>query len=552
MARGRLSRVRGLWWCPVPADHLTPTRLAGRYVLRKLVAAGGMGEVHLALDERLGRQVAVKVLTRGLTDSADSVERFRREALAAAGLTHPNIARVYDYGVDDGRHFIVMEFLAGDSLHRLIRDRGPLPPDEAVDIAAQVCAALGAAHEAGIVHRDVKPGNVMIAPDGVVKVTDFGIAKAVGAAPLTDTGTILGTATYLSPEVARGSSAGPASDLYSLGIVLYEMLTGRAPFVGQSPVTVAMRHISEDVPPPSAALSGVPPFLDAVVARATAKDPDQRFASAETMADALRGGVTQPVPVHQSAMTQAMAVSPDATQAMPAVWSDATHASASPGATQAMPAAARAAHPPTRPMAPTPAPASPTQAVPAAPSFPGREHDRGDDAVVREHIRPRRMRWAMGALAAAVIVGLGAFGASLLGGDNSGQTKTPPVAGPSSTSASTPSESPSPSARGRAGVVPDGLVGSDLASAEQAITSAGLSYKWRMVASDAPRNQVIDASPASGASVEPGDTVQLTVSRGPAGSADNAGTDNNGNGNGNQGNNGNGNNRNGNNGKGNG
>jgi serine/threonine-protein kinase len=504
----------------VSVDNLAPTRLGGRYVLRELIASGGMGEVHLALDERLGRQVAVKVLTRGLTDSPESVERFRREALAAAGLTHPNIARVYDYGVDSDRHFIVMEYLAGDSLHRLIRERGPLPPGEAADIAAQVCAALGAAHRAGIVHRDVKPGNVMVGPDGTVKVTDFGIAKAVGAAPLTDTGTVLGTAAYLPPEVGRGASAGPAADLYSLGIVLYEMLTGQVPFTGDGPVAVAMRHVSEDVPPPSAAVPGLPHFLDEVVTRAAAKEPAARYASAEAMGEALRGG-TQPMPM----------TFPAATQPVPA-WSAPTQAMAS-----------SPEGPMTRPLPTTPAQAPATQTVPGTPPLPHREHNAGD----RKHTRPRRIRWALGALAAALVVGLGAFGASLLGGDNSGQVKTPPVAGPSSTAGPTTSQAPSPTAKSRSGLVPSGLVGSDLASAERAIASAGLGYQWRMVASDAPRDQVIEASPGAGQRLQPGDTVQLVVSRGPAGSADNSGNNgngngNNGNGNGNQGNNGNGNN----------
>jgi serine/threonine-protein kinase len=502
----------------VPVDHLTPTRLAGRYVLRELIASGGMGEVHLALDERLGRQVAVKVLTRGLTDSPESVERFRREALAAAGLTHPNIARVYDYGVDGDRHFIVMEYLPGVSLHRLIRERGPLPPGEAADIAAQVCAALGAAHRAGIVHRDVKPGNVVVAPDGTVKVTDFGIAKAVGAAPLTDTGTVLGTATYLPPEVGRGASAGPASDLYSLGIVLYEMLTGEAPFTGEGPVAVAMRHVSEDVPPPSAVVPGLPHFLDEVVTRAAAKEPAARYASAEAMGEALRRGDTQPL----------QTTAPAGTQPMPA-W---------PAPTQAMGSSTDDAHPMTRPLPTMPVPEAATQAVPATP-LPHREHTRRDrqhNSRNRQHTRPRRKRWAVGALAAALIVGLGAFGASLLGSDSPGQTKAPPVASPTSTAAPTTSQAPSPTAKNRSGVVPTGLVGSDLASAERAITSAGLSYEWRMVASDAPRNQVIEASPAAEQRLEPGDTVQLVVSRGPAGAAENAGNNANANGTGNNGN----------------
>ena len=484
---------------------MAPTRLAGRYVLRELIASGGMGEVHLATDERLGRQVAVKVLSRALTDSPESVERFRREALAAAGLSHPNVARVYDYGVEGERHFIVMEHLEGRSLDRLLRDRGSLAPDEAVAIGSQVCAALGAAHRAGIVHRDVKPGNVMVAPDGTVKVTDFGISKALGASPLTDTGTILGTAAYLPPEVGRGASAGPKSDLYSLGIVLYQMLTGQVPFAAESPVAVAMRHVSEDVPAPSGVVPGLPAFLDDVVARATRRDPDERFASAEAMGEALQGRDTQPIP--ESA-------APEPTQPM----------------TRAMAAPARATEAMSSP-APPPegAPHSTTRALPIL--TPDREHTPHD----RGRTGRRRRRGALVALAAALLIGLGALGTSLLSGGDQGPTATtPPSQVPSSTASPTSSQ-PSTTAA-PAGVVPAGLVGSDLATAEAALKKAGLSYRWRMVASDAPRNQVIEATPAAGTAMPPDQPVMLTISRGPANASNtsqNSDTAGNNNGNGN-------------------
>ena len=487
---------------------MAPTRLAGRYVLRELIASGGMGEVHLATDERLGRQVAVKVLSRALTDSPESVERFRREALAAAGLSHPNVARVYDYGVEGERHFIVMEHLEGRSLDRLLRDRGSLAPDEAVAIASQVCAALGAAHRAGIVHRDVKPGNVMVAPDGTVKVTDFGISKALGASPLTDTGTILGTAAYLPPEVGRGASAGPKSDLYSLGIVLYQMLTGQVPFAAESPVAVAMRHVSEDVPAPSGVVPGLPPFLDDVVVRATRRDPDERFASADAMGEALQGRDTQPILAAAAEptqpMTRAMAVPPRATESM-----------SSPA-----PPPEDASH-------------STTRALPIL--TPDREHDPHDrehDLHHREHTGRRRRRGALVGLVAALLIGLGALGTSLLsGGDQSPTATTPPSSVPSSTASPTSSQ-PSTTAA-PSGVVPAGLVGSDLASAEAALKRAALSYRWRMVASDAPRNQVIEATPAAGTAVQPGQPVMLTISRGPANATTTSQNDNAGNNNGN-------------------
>nr|WP_256796006.1 protein kinase [Terrabacter sp. Ter38] len=268
----------------------SPTvRIAERYSLRERIAVGGMGEVHLATDDRLGRLVAVKVLAAGFADSPDFVERFRREALTAAALSHPNIAQVYDYGVDGDSHFIVMEYAEGQDLAQVIREHGRLTPGDAVRIAEQVCAALGAAHRAGVVHRDVKPGNVIVRSDGTVKVTDFGIARARGQASLTDTGTVMGTAAYVAPEQARGEATTPSSDLYSLGILLFQMLTGSVPFEGDTPVAIAMRHLDEPVPLPSSRVADLPANLDEVVVRATAKSPADRYADADAMAAALVG-----------------------------------------------------------------------------------------------------------------------------------------------------------------------------------------------------------------------------------------------------------------------
>ena len=190
-------------------DSSAAVRLAQRYTLRERIAVGGMGEVHLATDDRLGRVVAVKVLAPGFSDSPDFVERFRREATTAAALSHPNIAQVYDYGVDGSSHFIVMEHVDGSDLARLLRQAGRITPSDAVRIAEQVCSALAVAHRAGVVHRDIKPGNVIVRPDGTVKVTDFGIAQALGQASLTDTGTVMGTAAYVAPEQARGQADEP-------------------------------------------------------------------------------------------------------------------------------------------------------------------------------------------------------------------------------------------------------------------------------------------------------------------------------------------------------
>jgi len=268
--------------------------LAARYRLERRLAAGGMGAVYVGVDERLGRGVAVKLLNEQLAVDPGFVERFRREARAAAGLSHHNVAQVYDYGQDGQQHFIVMELVDGTDLAHLLRERGRLTPPEAVGIATQVCAALSAAHAGGIVHRDIKPGNVIVRSDGQVKVTDFGIARAAGHTSLTLTGTVLGTAQYLPPEQARGEPTSPASDVYSLGVVLFQMLTGSVPFTGDSPVAIALRHLHESVPRPSGLTSEVSPALDQVVARATAKDPSERFADAAEMAAALEQALHAP------------------------------------------------------------------------------------------------------------------------------------------------------------------------------------------------------------------------------------------------------------------
>lgn len=265
------------------------TKLSGRYVLEERIAAGGMGSVFAATDERLGRRVAVKLLRDELADDPRFVERFRREARAVAALSHPNIANVFDYGEDDEHHYIVMEYVDGRDLARLMREQEPFAPERAALIVADACEALGHAHAAGVVHRDVKPANIMLDSNGRVKVTDFGIARAAGDSTLTATGSVLGTAHYLSPEQASGSALGPPSDLYSMGVVLYELLTGVLPFTGDSPIAIAMSHVSDKMPAPSSVNPDVPPSLDEIVAIATAKDPAGRYPSAAQMAAELRG-----------------------------------------------------------------------------------------------------------------------------------------------------------------------------------------------------------------------------------------------------------------------
>lgn len=270
------------------------TRLQDRYVLDERIAVGGMGSIMSATDERLGRHVAVKMLKEELAHDPRFVERFRREARAVASLSHPNIANVFDYGEHDGHHFIVMELAPGKDLGRLLRDDGRLSPERAARIGSQICEALSHAHASGIVHRDVKPANAIVDANDRVKVTDFGIARAMGEATLTATGSVMGTAHYISPEQAGGAQIEPASDQYSMGIVLYEMLTGDVPFSGDSPLAVAMRHTSDQIPPPSEKNPKVPSQLDGVVKRATQKNPADRYPDARDMGAAMVAAVSGP------------------------------------------------------------------------------------------------------------------------------------------------------------------------------------------------------------------------------------------------------------------
>jgi beta-lactam-binding protein with PASTA domain/serine/threonine protein kinase len=263
------------------SDRLVGRVLDGRYRVGARVAKGGMATVYQALDMRLDRTVAVKVMHDGLGDDAQFARRFVAEARAAARLSHPNVVAVFDQGDDDGTLFLAMEYVPGRTLRDVIREQAPLSPGRALDLLAPILSALSAAHDAGIVHRDIKPENVLISDKGAVKVADFGLARAVSATGNTATqGLLMGTVSYLAPELVTDGSADARSDVYSAGILLYELLTGNKPHTGDTPIQVAYAHVHADVPAPSLEQPGVPPYVDALVQRATARDRDLRPADA--------------------------------------------------------------------------------------------------------------------------------------------------------------------------------------------------------------------------------------------------------------------------------
>ena len=253
-----------------------------RYRVTERIGSGGMADVYKAVDETLGRTVAVKVMHKRYAEEPDFVQRFRHEASAAANLSHPSIVNIYDYGVEAGTYYIVMELIRGNDLKAVVKQRGAIDPIKVAEYGSQVCSALTVAHGYGIIHRDIKPQNIVLTPDGVVKVMDFGIARAVDS-DATQTGSVLGTAQYVSPEQAQGRHLGPESDLYSLGVVLYELSTGRLPFDGDTPVSVALKHVNDEPAPPRSINPDIPPALEAVILKAMQKDPTRRYHSADDM-----------------------------------------------------------------------------------------------------------------------------------------------------------------------------------------------------------------------------------------------------------------------------
>jgi eukaryotic-like serine/threonine-protein kinase len=264
------------------------TIIDGRYRVISRLGSGGMADVYLAQDQLLGREVAVKVLHHHFAEDQEFVERFRREASSAAALSHPNIVGIFDRGEWNGTYYIAMEYVAGRSLKAIVREQGPLEPLAAIDIVIQILRAARFAHRRGVIHRDLKPHNVILDEEGRARVTDFGIARA-GASDMTLTGSIMGTAQYLSPEQAQGYAVSDSSDLYSIGVILYELLTGVVPFEGETAVAIAFKQVSAVPRPPSELNPALPPSLDAVVLRALAKDPAERYASADELIAALQG-----------------------------------------------------------------------------------------------------------------------------------------------------------------------------------------------------------------------------------------------------------------------
>ena len=268
-------------------DPLEGALLDGRYVVESKIASGGTSTVYRGLDVRLDRPVAVKVMDSPYAGDDQFLTRFRLEARTVARLKNPGLVAVYDQGLDGRNPFLVMELIEGGTLRELLAERGPMPPHAVAAVLRPVLGGLGVAHLAGLVHRDVKPENVLISDDGEVKIADFGLVRAVAAAGITSASVILGTAAYLSPEQVRDGNASPRSDVYSAGILTYELLTGSTPFTGDSALSIAYQRLDADVPPPSAAIGGVPTQFDELVERATARDPAGRYADATEMGDEL-------------------------------------------------------------------------------------------------------------------------------------------------------------------------------------------------------------------------------------------------------------------------
>jgi eukaryotic-like serine/threonine-protein kinase len=441
------------------SDTLINTLFDGRYRIVRKLGSGGMANVYLAEDEDLGRRVAIKILNERYANDDLFIERFRREAKSAAALSHPNIVSVYDRGEAEGTYYIAMEVIEGRSLKELIMTRGPLPIEQALAYTHEILEALRFAHRHGIIHRDIKPHNILIGER--LKVTDFGIARA-GASQMTEAGSIMGTAQYLSPEQARGAPVTASSDLYSVGIVLYEMLTGKVPFTGDSAIEIAMKHLNEPPKPPSKIRPEIPEELDQVVLRALAKNPEDRYQTAEEFSEDL----------HR--VEAGLPLAPETSEAATALLTGATVALTSDGGSTevlAGTAATRAREAPVQ-----------TPRTPPPPYGPGGYYD--------EPPRKRR-RWVPWLLVALLLAAAGIAGWYVFSQIQDQLAANEPLAVPN-------------------------VVGLKEEAAVSLIREKGFEPVVEKSANpDVERGRVMDQNPNAGTRIQKGDRVTLLVSTGP-------------------------------------
>ena len=489
-----------------------PRIFSERYELNHLIARGGMAEVYRAHDRLLDRPVALKVLFPELSVDRSFVERFRREAQAAANLSHPNIVPVFDWGEDTGTYFIVMEFIDGRPLSAILKASGPLTADRTADIGAHVAAALGYAHKHGVIHRDVKPGNVLITDEGQVKVTDFGIARAINTEEsLTQTGAVMGTATYFSPEQAEGMGVDARSDIYSLGVVLYEMATGRPPFLGDTPVAVASKHVRDHPPAPRELNPSIPPTFEAIILKAMAKNPEHRYATAEDLrADLLRFNEGRTVLAMDDA-TSLLAVA-GTTQVVGAVAGmDATQSVAATGPAGAATDEDESGSNRTR-----------TYAIILAVLV--------ILLLVAGYLLARNLGYLGGSASFNLRSVTGepvAEATSKLTADGLVVKKTPQVS--SDAPGTVISTDPPPNSLVKKGdtvtltvataekvTVPPGITNTSLSNAESLLQSVGLGFTVTNVPNNATQGTVLSSNPSSGSRVAKGSSVALSVSSGPS------------------------------------